>query len=933
MTMTIFRTRTSLVERGRAAALALAILSVALSLPARGQSGGEAQYTMTFRGVPLSKALVRIAETTRANLVYDAEMVEGVRVYCSTREASVRAVLHCALDEAPIDFFQTSAGTYVLTRSPRRKPRRGHLTGKVVDANTGEPLPDAHVLLAAANTGVATDPAGHFQLPAVTAGSHRVVATHVGYESAADTVHVSPADSTYHQITLSPRPISTQPIVVTQSRRRRPEDGLGTSTLSPEELRDPGALGAADALGRASTLLGVHAQRPLADLHVQGGATGEHQVRLDGIPVRNPVTLRRMLGAFSPLAIDRLTVRKAGYGVEHGSTVSGVLDARHAVSTSSPGVGQIQIDPLSVNAEVHQSRSLGPNRSAQFRVAARTSIWDAYRDPTLSRLLRDWNLVDPMLLATYFGNDPHLPVVPKAQTSSLGFSDLHATARVDLDPYRSLRVSAYRGTNRLRTEFIATSPATGPAEPWASEQGSAMLTKDQYAWTNHAAQARLDWMLGARTSTSLRIQASQQTVRRGYQMSYTPSPLSSGEDPSAVVDTLREDLDPSRWPDDRNRIQEVSLTGTGSYSLSARHHLKAAVDVSRISSRFRLGNRFFRPVAFERVHWQVGGYVREVLSLGAGTTMNAGTRLTYIPSRRALYAEPRLVLRHEGTRAPFGDYALRLAGGLYRQFVNRFDVSSTSPTSILPSLRFWLPTTEAHAPPRAYHATLSARIRPFDRWRVTAEGYLKQYPHLLALDYAAFQGDRTTAVSSARAVASTHGYAAGIGVAIARQGPLFESTLRYDWSRSRRQFPSRFDGRLVPTPWNQPHRVALSARAKTDLGVAFSFRGTYVSGQSWGFRQTYYDYLSTRPETELPGGRSFQTPARHTLSPTVRVDVGGTYTLQLGPATVKTQIKVANVFDHQNPFDWGLKPSADGVTRTTRRLPGRHLVGSFTIRY
>lgn len=914
-------------SRGLVLGLALAALSALVCPPVHGQSGSETRYTMMFRGIPLSKALVRIVEATPTNLVYDAEMVEGVHVYCSAERASVREVLQCVLRDAPIDFFQTSAGTYVLTRSPRRAPRRGHLTGQVVDAKTGEPLPNAHVLLAAANTGIATDPAGHFQLPDLTAGPHQVVATHVGYEPSATTVRVSPGDSIHRRITLSPRPISTDPIIVTQTQRRLPQDGLGSSSLSSEALREVGTLGTPDALERAGTLLGVHTERPLADLHLQGGATGEHQVRLDGIPIRNPVTLRRMLGAFSPLGLDQMTVRKAGFGVEHGSTISGVLDASHAMSTTSPSTGQVQIDPLSLNAEVHRSVSIGSNRTAQFRIAGRTSIWDVYQDPTLSRLLRDWNVADPMLLATYFGNELDLPVVPKAQTSSLGFSDLHVAARIDLSPYRSLKVSGYRGSNRLSTEFVATSP-----ESASYEEGSSMLTQDEYAWTNRAAQARLDWMLGPRTSTSIQLQASQQRVRRGYQMSYVPTQLSGLPSPE-TTDTLRNAIDPTRWPDDYNRIQDVSLKGTASYSLTARHHLKAAADVSRLTSAFRLGNRFFRPVAFEGTHWQVGGYLRDVISLGAGTTVNAGTRLTFIPARQTLYAEPRLVLRHEGTRAPFGDYSLRLASGLYRQFVNRFDVSSTSPTSILPSLRFWLPTGEAHAPPRAYHGTLSARIQPFDQWALTVEGYLKQYPHLLALDYAPLQGSQQTPVAPAEAIASSHGYATGFGVAITRRGPIVQSTLRYDWSRSRRQFPSRFDGRLVPTPWNQPHRVVLSATADTDLGLEFRARGTYVAGQTWGLRQTYYDYLSGSSETDVPPSFSLERPGRHTLAPTVRLDVGGAYTLQLGSAHVEAQITVANVLDYNNSFDWGLTPTSNGTTQTTRHLPGRRIKGSLSIRY
>lgn len=908
---------------------ALILLVGVPALPAHGQSESGAQHTMMFRGVALSEALPQIAETTNANLVYDADMVTGERVYCSAKNAPVPALLRCVLSDVPIDFFQTSAGTYVLTPSPRQKPRRGHLTGRVVDAQTGEPLRHANVLLAAANTGVATGTGGRFQLPNLSAGRYRVVASHLGYEATAQTVRVQGGDSTHKQISLHPRPISTEPVIVTQSSRMDTGEGLGSSTVSSAELTRPSSYGTPDALGRASTLLGVHAQRPLADLHVQGGATGEHQVRLDGTPVRNPVTLRRMLGAFSPLGLSHLTVRKAGYGVEHGSTISGVLDARHALSTASPEVGQVQIDPLSVNAEVHESMSLGSGQSAQVRVAGRTNLWDIYQDPTLNTLLRDWNVVDPMLLQTYFGDGDHLPIVPQAQTSSLSYSDLHGVARVDLGPYRSLRVSGYRGSNRLESEFVATAPAEENPE-----DGSSMLTQDGYSWTNRAVQARLDWMLGPRTSTSLQLRASQQNVHRAYQMSYASSDLvSSGNEPSAAADTLRDTLDPDRWPDDHNRIRELSAKGTGSYSFSARHHFKAAVSVSHFSTRFSLGNRFFRPMTFDDSRWQVGGYLRDVFSLSARATLNVGTRLTYVPARQTVYAEPRLVARYQGTGPNIGEYAVRFGGGVYRQFVHRFDVTSTSPTSILPSVRFWLPAGPNHAPPRAYHATLSGRIQPHSHWNIIAEGYLKHYPHLLALDYSAFRGPRTSPVAPSRAIAGTQGHALGAGVSISRKGPVFESTLRYDWSRSRRQFPSRFNGDTVPTPWTQPHRVVVSGRAKTPLGLTFSTQAVYAAGQSWGFRRTYYDYLSIQPDSPSISRPSFQNPGQNTLAHTLRLDAGVTYSLQVETATLETRLSVTNLLDRQNPFDWGLKPSADGPVRTTRSLPGRHLTGSISIRY
>ncbi len=896
-------------------------LGVGRPAPLRAQPEGEARYTMMFRGVALGTALGRVAETTRINLIYDSEMVRGQQVYCSARNATPDALLRCVLADASLDFYQTSAGTYVLTETPRRPPRRGHLTGIVVDAETGEPLPHAHVLLASARTGAASDHAGRFRVPDLTSGTYRVVATHLGYRAATDTVRVRPGARVRRRIALTPTTLTSEPIVVDGVERRAPDGGVGATSLSAEALAQPGRRGTPDALGRAGTLMGVHRQSPRADLHVQGGAAGEHEVRLDGIPIRNPVTLRRLLGAFSPLALDRLTVHKAGFGVEHGSTISGVVSAEHALSASTPTYGEVRVDPLSVNAEGHGSTTMGAGRSAQVRVAARSGVWPVYQDPTLHRLLRDWNVVDPMLLSSYFDIDRLPRFEPAAQTVGVGFTDLHAAARADLGPYRSLSVSAYRGRNHLRTQFVAREPTT-------------MLTQDRYDWANTAGQARLDWTLGARTSASLQLRGSEHRVHRGYQMTYGPPDLSG--DLGRVVDTLRRRLAPGQWPDDRNRIREWGLETTGSYAASSRHHLKGALEVIRRTSRFRLGGRFFRPTAFHNTRWQIGGYVRDAVSLGTHTTLTAGTRFTYVPARRTLYAEPRLRLHREGTVSGLGPYALRVAGGLYRQYVNRFDASSTSPTAVLPSMRFWLPVGAAHAPPKAYHAAVDGRLRPRDRWTITGEAYYKHYGHLLTLDYTAFLGEGATPVPPASAVAGTEGYALGGGLSLTRNGPTVETTLRYDWGWSRRRFPGRFDGRRTPVPWNQPHWLSLTAEVGVTDALALRLRGERGWGRSWGFRRTYYDYLAVQPGPDALLGRSLETPGGHTLAPHSRVDLGVRYTLRWGGVTLDARLDVDNVFDRQNPFDWGVRPGADrdgDRSRTTRRLPGRRIVGGLSVRY
>jgi hypothetical protein len=527
-----------------------------------------------------------------------------------------------------------------------------------------------------------------------------------------------------------------------------------------------------------------------------------------------------------------------------------------------------------------------------------------------------------MLLSSYFGGAAVPEIDPVAQTATVGFSDLHAATRIDLGPYRSLSVSGYRGRNQLRTQFVARSP-TG------------MLTQDRYDWANTAGQARLDWALGARSSASVQLRASEHRVHRGYQMTYgSPSSEASLE---AAIDTLQRALDPALWPDDRNEIQEWTLETTGSYAATSRHHVKGAVEVSRLRSDFRLGGRFLRPFSFHDTRWQVGGYLRDMVSLGTGTTLTAGTRLTYIPARRTLYAEPRLRLHHEGTAAGLGPYAVRMAGGLYRQFVNRFEASSTSPTAILPSMRFWMPVGTSHAPPRAYHATIDAQIQPRDGWTVAGEMYYKHYARLLMLDYTVLHNGGSAPLTAAEpvsptaAIGATTGFALGGGVALTRAGRRVESTLRYDWSQSRRRFPARFGGRMVPVPWNQPHQLSLSGEGALTDALRVRLRAEHSWGQSWGFRRIYYDYLVTQPDSYV--GASLQHPSSHTLAPRTRVDLGVGYTVGWEGVTLETRLDLVNVLGHHSPFDWGLRPTNDGTTRTTRRLPGRRLVGAVTIRY
>src|SRR5690606_2530932 len=158
-------------------------------------------------------------------------------------------------------------------------------------------------------------------------------------------------------------------------------------------------------------------------------------------------------------------------------------------------------------------------------------------------------------------------------------------------------------------------------------------------------------------------------------------------------------------------------------SLARRHQLAASLAVGRVDSRIRIDNDFFREVAYDASHWRISGSVQDDIRLGRRTLLELGLRYSFIAGHHERYAEPRIGLRYDGHSPMLGDYAFRLAGGLYRHYVHELDLSSSGPMGILPFVRFWVPAGAALGPSQAYHVAGDALWQPSDAVRLDLETY------------------------------------------------------------------------------------------------------------------------------------------------------------------------------------------------------------------
>lgn len=914
--------------------VALALVLSTCTPEARAQDGPPAR--------PLGEVLIAYANAARIDLIFDPALVAERATRLTVRgSAPPETELARLLRGTDLHVRRLPSGTFVLV-PPGTAPHalaRVSLRGRVVDAR-GRPVAGAHVIIGAEEGGTVTSRDGAFGLAPRPPGPYRLRVTHVGYRPHESAVRLAAGDTAEVVVTLRPGMITLSPLVAEDVRGRL---RLRAASTVPRGLaaERPHGLGTVDAVRSLDALAGVRVGAVLADVYLQGSEAGEHQFRLDGVPVFEPVHLRGLIGAFNPFAIAGTTVHKAGYGVEHGSQLAGVITAEHLLPTHDDARVDAQLDPLSLNVLASAGTSRPGGLSAHGMVALRTSLWSVYPDAVAApqrRLLRDWNTPDPFLLNAsvigllsafddVFGGD----LLARVDTThrygfdpGLGFRDLHAAGVVRLRDGGEVRASVYNGANHLSGNQVAVRTARSGAD--ADPDPPAAL-RDRYAWSNTTAQVSHRRLLSSRALLTTRLRGSR------YDLGHDYSGLEAGDSlgiplPDGTPFSFRvvERVQPS---DDGNRIGEGAAEGRLDLQLASRWTVQLGLDAAVTRHRFLIedANLSFGEASFRRIReagtsWRLAGFGEVRADVTRGTTVTAGLRTTHLPARGAVYAEPRLALRHERAGRTTG-LSAELAAGLYRQFVNQFHVSSISPSALFPAVRFWLPVDASVAPPKAYHLAATVLWAAPGPLTVRGEAYLKEQVHQLVIDYTALW-NRAPADSAGRQASflrAGRGRAWGAALGADVDRPRWEAGVRGEYShahRTRTLGPARGTG-VEPVPWNEPVRLDAHAAWRPSERVRLSLRWRSAWGRKWAFRQAYYDYIASDPQTTQKtfGPYDFLRPQDHRMRPLHQLDAAVAVEQPVGAARLRLRADLLNVLGRRNAADWTLdvREDEDGTLR------------------
>jgi len=884
--------------------------------PLSAQGREPREVSVAFVGVPVADALAQLSSLSGMSLVWGSEITArstgnataASRVSCRFTNAPAEQVLACITREAGLDWYRLSSGTYVVTERAERAPAYASIGGQVIDATTGDPINTASVRLAELPQSRAVGESGAFAFDRLAPGTYAMTVQAIGYRPWRGEITVEPSGARRERIALDRASVLAAPVVINGLQLGAASAALAANTYA-DSLRLPLVQPMGFFVPGTPMVMGVSRRDGTGDLHIQGGEVGEHQWRLDGIPLYDAAALSGLFGIVAPAAIEQMTVRRAGFRAGGGSHSAGAIDLTHAYQADGARTpsATLEADPLAMQARLVAPFALGSARVSSM-LAWREGLWDWTAPSALSRAFREWNAPDAVLMQR-LSQLTGLPSTADADVASfaarntesrVGLRDVHAAFRVDLPDFQRYEFSAFVSRHTLGAEGRAHDPLVG---------GSA--THDGYRWATDAAQLSHKMFLGTRVAQTVQFRAVRHTLAHD---AWVAMDSAAGGGIAATM-----------MGDEGNRIDDVALAADWSLSGSNRIDAQWGAELVRVSAQMRASNALLRPIDSETAVGRATAWGDLTSRLGASLWLESGLRVTRLEADR-VFAEPRVALRREGESTRLGPYTWRLAFGGYHQFVNQFDVATTMPVAVVPSLRFWWPTDGARGVPLSWHASAEGVLRPAAGWELRAEVYGKWQPVLLAFDYGVLFDGTSTLTGDAFAQRA-RGRVAGVGLRAQRSTTMFSRPTRlalsYDGGMAQRTFPSRFGGAMQPTPWLEPHRALASMEFEPSTNTVLAVRTRGVWGRSWALRQNFYDLLGL---SAAGAGLSLDDPGSSSRPAIVETDIGARWTRAVVGARVEIGLAAQNVFDRRNVLDFGLRRASVDVSRyemVPRHLPGR----------
>ena len=241
----------------------------------------------------------------------------------------------------------------ILGMSTFLMAQEGSVSGRVTDAQTGDPLVGANVLVVGTNLGAATDINGEYAISRVPAGAQRLNANYIGFASSSSNVDVPVDGNATTDFGLSVAALNLNEVVVTGAGTAVEKSKIGNSVgvVNMSSLEDAPITNFSDILqGREKGVVmlpngGLNGEG--AQIRIRGTSTlsqsNEPVIYLDGVRLDNTMGASfgggtpSRLDEINPDAIERVEILKGAaaaslYGTQAANGIIQIFTKQGAIS-------------------------------------------------------------------------------------------------------------------------------------------------------------------------------------------------------------------------------------------------------------------------------------------------------------------------------------------------------------------------------------------------------------------------------------------------------------------------------------------------------------------------------------------------------------------------------------------------------------------------
>lgn len=225
------------------------------------------------------------------------------------------------------------------------------IRGKVLDADSGEPVSFADILVVGQKNGTTTDLDGFYTLTGLTSGTYMLYTNFLGYDSSSVKITLGNNTVIVQNFYIRQKGVLLGAVDVTAKRERaRSEVQVSRISVSQKDIKLLPSLGSEPDIAQYLQVIPgvVSTGDQGGQLFIRGGAPVQNKILLDGLNIYNPFHSLGLFSSFETDVIKNVDVFTAGFDAYYGGRTSAVVDIKTRDGDKSRFKGFVSGSPFAV---------------------------------------------------------------------------------------------------------------------------------------------------------------------------------------------------------------------------------------------------------------------------------------------------------------------------------------------------------------------------------------------------------------------------------------------------------------------------------------------------------------------------------------------------------------------------------------------------------